>query len=369
MYPDGRTNPTPAHFARNTPVEFRPPVSPRLLHQRQLDREGRAICRIVYAHGLGAQSIARVFCVSEDKVIQAIQNESSHQLHDTEEHDYFYVSKEYRDQYPSLAKPVEQRSSNTNTKKARSSGGAQPKAHPLGRLASGAGNNPTCRNFRESIPVVGTDYSNSHLVKLDRKGRAICRIVYLYIKSYTKIGLIFGITHTRARKAVLNDYAPPDDLAEDYAQAGHEFKDEYPPLSDKRPSDSRKRQRSHDASPELDDVPGKRVAKMGTDVTSQPAPKAVRMIPVVELPAPKADPGAAGIRSFLKNVGGFDLSTWQETFKEKGLCTMGDLATLACLEEGRLVKTLTRLFSDRKMAEVHILLLADALLDLARDVE
>jgi hypothetical protein len=48
---------------------------------------------------------------------------------------------------------------------------------------------------------------------------------------------------------------------------------------------------------------------------------------------------------------------------------MGDLATIACLEESRLLKTLTRLFADKKMAEVHILLLADALLDLAKDME
>ncbi len=47
---------------------------------------------------------------------------------------------------------------------------------------------------------------------------------------------------------------------------------------------------------------------------------------------------------------------------------MGDLTTLARLEESRLVKTLTRLFADKKMAEVHILLLSDALLDLAKEV-
>lgn len=82
----------------------------------------------------------------------------------------------------------------------------------------------------------------------------------------------------------------------------------------------------------------------------------------------RADAGAAGIRSFLKNISGFDLSHWQETFKEKGLRDMSDLSTLASLEESKLVKTLTRLFADQKMAQVHILLLADALLDLAKDV-
>ncbi|KAJ7481755.1 hypothetical protein FB451DRAFT_1237060, partial [Mycena latifolia] len=408
MYPDGRTNPTPAHFARNTPVECHLPVSSRLLHQRHLDREGRAICRIVYAHGLGVQRIANVFCVSEDTIIQALQNNSAHEQHDTEEHDYFYVSEEYRNQYPPPPKVAAQRpsgyikqasdfeafqgsilSSPTQSKgndgKAHRDG--QPQAHPAknnGRSSAitfdikkvqpsdGAGINPTCRHFKDNIPVLtgsrGTDASNSRLVVLDRKGRAICRIMHPYLGSYTKIAVIFGITHTRVRKAVLNEYAPPDDVAEDYEHAGQEFKDQYPPFPGKRaPPSFGKRQ----MSPELDDIPRKRARK--DESATQPAPKAVRMMPVVELPSrttAKADPGAVGIRSFLKNVGGFDLSKWQETFKAKGLCTMGDLATLASLEEGRLVRTLTRLFADedQKMVEVHILLLADALLDLAKDV-
>jgi hypothetical protein len=70
----------------------------------------------------------------------------------------------------------------------------------------------------------------------------------------------------------------------------------------------------------------------------------------------------------LKNIGGFDLSKWQETLASKGLRNMGDLTTLASLDEEKLVKTLTRLFADQEMAEVHILLLADALLDLAKEV-
>ncbi|KAJ6597553.1 hypothetical protein DFH09DRAFT_1272227 [Mycena vulgaris] len=49
---------------------------------RHLDREGRAICRIVYASGLGVQVIAKIFCVSEDMIIQAVENNSSHEEHD-----------------------------------------------------------------------------------------------------------------------------------------------------------------------------------------------------------------------------------------------------------------------------------------------
>ncbi|KAF8178168.1 hypothetical protein K438DRAFT_1280959 [Mycena galopus ATCC 62051] len=203
--------------------------------------------------------------------------------------------------------------------------------------------------------------------------------MYPYLQSYTKIGFIFGITHTRVRRAVLNDYTPPDDITEDYDYVGRDFKKEYPALSanghsaDKRPR-----------SPELDDISESRpkrrqVAPPPQTLVPQKMPvvgppvrpviKVPQEIPVVEVPVrPKAvDPGAA-VKSFLKNVGGFDLSHWQDTFKAKGLHTMGDLKTLASLEESRLVKTLTRLFADKKMAELHIILLADALLDLAKDV-
>ncbi|KAJ6511501.1 hypothetical protein C8R47DRAFT_1095280 [Mycena vitilis] len=381
MYPDGRTNPAPAHFARNTPVEMHPPLSPRLLKQRHLDREGRAICRIVYAHGIGVQNIANVFCVSEDTVSQAIENKPTEKGQDREENDYWYVSNEYRNQYPSISQAgyhraevdsqaqkghpkVSERDKSVIIKVQSSSERARSGTH---RSDSGQPvvwiQNPSAHHFKEDIPVVPADGTNG---RLDRKGRAICRIMHPYLGNYTKIANIFGITHTRIRRAVLNDYSPSDDVTEDYDYAGKDFKDEYPPRLKKfhghsQPAGKRSR------SPELDDVIVKRTKK--DQATNPPAKLVARNTPVIELtPRPKADPGAVGMRSFLKNIGGFDLSHWQETFKEKGLYNMGDLATLACLEESRLVKTLTRLFADKKMAEVHILLLADALLDLAEEV-
>ncbi|KAJ6562508.1 hypothetical protein B0H19DRAFT_1375570 [Mycena capillaripes] len=397
MYPDGRTNPVPAHFARKMPVEMHPPTSKRLLQQRHLDREGRAICRIVYSHGIGVEIIATVFCVSEDTVIQAIENNPTRKEHDNAGNDYWYVSEEYRNQYPSLSKQgyhqtvddnhncvaphavvssslqqgrngqskVSEPHKSSSTKKAHSAGYGNECGDAHQSNSDDAIiwlKNPTPRHFKDNLVVTQIDGSSG---RLDRKGRAICRIMHRYLENYTKIALIFGITHTRVRRAVLNDYVPGDDVAEDYDYAGKGYKNEYPSLSKKgdghlRDSDKRPR------SPELDDVPVKR-AKL--DPINNPRTTQVpQKIPFVEVPSrPKADPGAASIRSFLKNIGGFDLSQWQETFKEKGLKNMGDLTTLARLEEARLVKTLTRLFADKKMAEVHILLLADALLDLAKD--
>ncbi|KAJ7173100.1 hypothetical protein C8R43DRAFT_680855 [Mycena crocata] len=408
MYPDGRANPTPAHFSTNTPIELHPPVSSRLLEQRKLDREGRAICRIVYAHNTGVQVIARVCCVSEDTVIQAIENKPGHADHDKAEHDLWYVSNEYRMKY---TKAVDQPTSDseddrleTTTTKANNTGGNQPQKKKQSKTSVPSRGrihrsfrkstkiihpqpttntqcppepnpNPTCRHFRDNTPVdvVRTAGPNSRFPKLDRKGRAICRIMHPYLGNYTKIAVIFGITHNRVRKAVLNDYSPPDDVSEDYEYAGQEFQDEFPPLSnepgskdatrDESPARSQDDSRKRHRSPELDDVSNKRTQKNEVNHWST----TTTAMPVVELSSRSRaqDSGAAAIKSFLKNIGGFDLSKWQEIFKEKGLCNMSDLATLACLEESRLVRTLTRLFAEQKMPEVHILLLADALTDLA----
>ncbi|KAJ7326200.1 hypothetical protein DFH08DRAFT_885047 [Mycena albidolilacea] len=395
MYPDGRANPAPVHFAKNSRVEI-PPVSRRLLHQRHLDREGRAICRIVYSHGIGIETISNVFCVADDTVIRAIENKATDEKHDKAENDYWYVSAEYREKYPSLSGNYEVSNSRDNgpqagnsqscisqptkvvaAKKPQSSGCDKDRGNTrhsdLGEDAVWL-RNPTARDFKDNRPVI-----NESVGKLDRKGRAICRIVHRYFKNYTKIATIFGISrHDRVRRAVLNDCSSRDDVAEDYDYAGKEFKNEYPPASIRCQQDSDKRPRS----PELDDVPQKRARRDKIPASQTRVPQKIL---VVELPARSAmkvtpknpvvellpmirrdDPGTVGIKSFLGNIGGFDLSHWQETFKEKGLNTMGDLATLASLEESRLVKTLTRLFSGN-MAEVHIILLADALLDLAKD--
>ncbi|KAJ7248160.1 hypothetical protein B0H12DRAFT_1124090 [Mycena haematopus] len=397
MYPDGRANPTPTHFAKNKSTELHPPISPRLLQQRRLDREGRAICRVVYSHGIALEKIAKVFCVSEDTVIDALKNKPTNPDHDNAENDYWYVSAEYRHQYPPLSEHEdhgtlmlskkgvdgsEAEKANPNepseiilTKKVQSSdcdGGAD---HSSSSEAPAWLQNPSARHFKDNLPVTVNGFES--ISRLDRKGRAICRIMHPYIENYSKIAAIFGITHSRVRRAVLNAFSPSDNVAEDYDFAGKDFKKEYPPLSaNKQSADKRPR------SPELDDVPQKR-AKRGQITHPEPGAckipalpvrtviKVPREIPVVEVPVrPKADPRAAGIKDFLKNVGGFDLSHWQQTFKDKGLRTMGDLRTLAGLEEPRLVKTLTKLLASdsNKMAEVHILLLADALLDLAHDV-
>ncbi|KAJ7776588.1 hypothetical protein DFH07DRAFT_980821 [Mycena maculata] len=477
MYPDGRTNPKPAHFAKNKSVEAHVPVSSRLLRQRNLDREGRAICRIVYAHDIRVELIARVFCVSEETVIQALENKPGTEEHDKAEHDYWYVSSEYQKEYPALEKSgkvpcfrindtvlrpklLSAQSKKTNIVQPKAVN-AHPKSNSLkepkasmsdkqtasssltttpqksrnsqlpNRISTDFSNrdvqtasswlkNPTCRHFRKDVPVVqnvSASSSSGHGLKLDRKGRAICRIVHPYFQNYTKIAYIFGIAHTRIRRAVLNEYMCPDDVTEDYQHAGKEFEHEYPQLSDdesesqsegfnqrgisleidkipKQPeacleattkstntmprrqvelsprprpgqseSDPPKVQK-RPRSPEMNTVSPKRTKQ---DETSNRGAKVNQKAAHAESsPRTTVDSASVPVRNFLQNIGGFDLSRWQETLSKKGLGTMDDLTTLASLEESRLVKTLTRLFADQQMPEVHVLLLADALADLAR---
>ncbi|KAJ7165091.1 hypothetical protein C8R46DRAFT_304331 [Mycena filopes] len=401
MYPDGRTNPAPSHFARNMSVELHPPVSPRLLQQRYLDREGRAICRIVYSHGIGIQLIASVFCVSEDAVIQAIANKPSHGERDKAENDYWYVSNEYRNQYPSHSQTgpaspststiqekyknhlqhssqfttnlddglVQKESPSTPSPNSSKAPVKKPIRPGTGRgrgRADDAGwvSNPTARHFRDDTPIVNHLGKNG---RVDRKGRAICRIMYPHIENYSQIARIFGIGHNRVRRAVLNAYSPPDDVAQDYAHAGQDFRDEYPPLSESQEPNAGGSGEKRSRSPELDDLSNKRPKRAETATTSSSVIPKKTVVVEIPLRTRKDSSEAANVKSFLKNIGGFDLSHWQETFKAKGLTSMQDLTTLARLEESRLVKTLTRLFASQNMAEVHILLLVDALVDLGKE--
>ncbi|KAJ7499844.1 hypothetical protein FB451DRAFT_1385513 [Mycena latifolia] len=102
IHPGDRINPTCENFAKNRPVEKRLLISSRLFDQRPLDRAGRAICRIVYAHGVKIEAIARISCVSEETgVRRALQNQPLfNQSPDTIEKDYSYVGEEYLEQYP-----------------------------------------------------------------------------------------------------------------------------------------------------------------------------------------------------------------------------------------------------------------------------
>ncbi|KAJ7503425.1 hypothetical protein B0H11DRAFT_1906466 [Mycena galericulata] len=94
-------------------------------------------------------------------------------------------------------------------------------------------NNPSCRRFKDNIPAPRTRSCTLNArLKLNRKGRAICRIVHPYIGCYDTIARIFGISSRRVLTAVLNAYAKPDNVSLDYDRAGSEFREEYPPIEE-----------------------------------------------------------------------------------------------------------------------------------------
>ncbi|KAF7377512.1 hypothetical protein MSAN_00173300 [Mycena sanguinolenta] len=66
----------------------------------QLDRTGRAICRVVYPHVLNYSVIARVFGVGHTIIRRAVKN--LYATDDNPEEDYDYVGEDYRRQYPPL---------------------------------------------------------------------------------------------------------------------------------------------------------------------------------------------------------------------------------------------------------------------------
>ncbi|KAJ6481861.1 hypothetical protein C8R45DRAFT_932604 [Mycena sanguinolenta] len=194
--------------------------------------------------------------------------------------------------------------------------------------------------------------------RLDREGRAIYPVVYAHAISVDIVAKVFAVSEDTIMEPLQNKLTNQDSdkVENDYCvQTSSSNKKDVDGSQDPRSAEldevSQKRtKRGQNAPP----PPEMRAHKIPVPVRT--AMQVPREIPVVEIPVrSKVDPEAAAIKRFLKN----------DAFKEKGLRTMGDLRTLAGLEEARLVKTLTRLFGD-KMAEVHILLLVDALLDLSR---
>ncbi|KAJ6595920.1 hypothetical protein B0H10DRAFT_770581 [Mycena sp. CBHHK59/15] len=130
---------------------------------------------------------------------------------------------------------------------------------------TGERDNPTCSNFEKNQPVrkiidVALGYESvtltifcavlmmieimnhwffirHHTRLLNRKGRAICRIVHSHGWSTPRIALIFGISQNPITRALANNYSPPDDVLADYQHVDAEFDVKFPP---KTPQISRK---------------------------------------------------------------------------------------------------------------------------------
>ncbi|KAF7296349.1 hypothetical protein HMN09_01105000 [Mycena chlorophos] len=91
-----RNTPTCDHFAQNLPVE-KTILVPR--NERCLNRIGRAIIRIVAAHGWTASAIARIFSVSVSPVKDAMANKAYNTPDDVSK-DYELAPDEYMQRFP-----------------------------------------------------------------------------------------------------------------------------------------------------------------------------------------------------------------------------------------------------------------------------
>ncbi|KAJ7627345.1 hypothetical protein FB45DRAFT_921109, partial [Roridomyces roridus] len=99
---------------------------------------------------------------------------------------------------------------------------------------TGARDNPTCQNFKTDTPVLKTiqfPVTSNNFKLLNREGRAICRIVHAHDWTALRIAHIFDIPPKRVKKAIQNEYAPPDVVSEDYERVKDpEFARYFPPV-------------------------------------------------------------------------------------------------------------------------------------------
>ncbi|KAJ6535767.1 hypothetical protein B0H19DRAFT_434647 [Mycena capillaripes] len=102
-----------------------------------------------------------------------------------------------------------------------------PIADPGYESDTGERDIPTCANFEQNQPVQAT----IHVAKsLNRKGRAICRIMASHGWTHKSIAYIFRVSYMSVQRAIENiKYSPRDRVEEDYARVDSEFLEKYPP--------------------------------------------------------------------------------------------------------------------------------------------
>ncbi|KAJ7348345.1 hypothetical protein DFH08DRAFT_1079845 [Mycena albidolilacea] len=101
---------------------------------------------------------------------------------------------------------------------------------------TGPRDNPTAADFEQKQPVkavIGKPNlpNGSRIRGLNREGRATARIVYSnpQWRSVTKISRVFNVGKDCIKKAIKNDYSPPDDPLQDYNKVSKEFTEKFPP--------------------------------------------------------------------------------------------------------------------------------------------
>ncbi|KAJ7082598.1 hypothetical protein C8R44DRAFT_822970 [Mycena epipterygia] len=256
---------------------------------------------------------------------------------------------------------------------------------------TGPRDNPRCSNFENNTPVTRTlEVQMGHYTRvLNRKGRAICRIVHQHGWTVPQISHIFG-SRNSIRRALDNTYCPPDRTSEDYDHVEAEFKERYSPLKTSRiqkkaplenySSDERDTGLEDDlplaalkrprADTPTDDVTqsdsGSRTAKKpryqyvagNAAQTAKPSSRQYasdadsssvlnvsfirpkpQTSPALNKALPKRPPA---LLSFLKSVLDLDLSQHLPLFTDRGIGDIATLRTMAAWDRKQLQETLTR---------------------------
>ncbi|KAJ7174571.1 hypothetical protein C8R46DRAFT_1347697 [Mycena filopes] len=282
-------NPTCEHFELNRPVEKQLIISRRC----QEKRAGRAICRIVYPHGVTIETIARISVVSEETVRRAIRNEQG----DNVAKDYYYahlVDQTYMKNYPPFRSYASYTSATTTTR--RQTRKAVPRASG-GKDVSAGHLKP------ERVPSEAREDSEHSVEKMKTQ------------KSEMAMGQVIDLSE---------DTPPPNTLVEEKKS----------PISRPKEEPNQESQVYQWPAP-----PGR-----GGSCTSQSTVNDTEMEQeIIQEPLL--------MHQFLLDVGGFDLSSWEAEFQAKGISSMSHVVTIAKWPEDKLVKSLSKLFPD--MSEIN----------------
>ncbi|KAJ7672928.1 hypothetical protein B0H17DRAFT_1083353 [Mycena rosella] len=227
---------------------------------------------------------------------------------------------------------------------------------------TGPRDNPRCSNFENNEPVKNgfeCTERGSNIRALNRKGRAICRIVSAHGWTLSQIMHIFRVPEKPISKALKNLYSPNDDTGKDYDFVDAEFRKKFPPLKYARghivPSPSINT--GQDPSGDGGDDPSNSFQSNSTlkrplanenqgtwHLVKKPRYDYLSQAPH-PLPhqffQPKHSPE---LLSFLKDVRGLDLSKHVDLFIDRGLQDVAALRLMATWERAKLEETLAREF-------------------------
>ncbi|KAJ6572775.1 hypothetical protein DFH09DRAFT_1362331 [Mycena vulgaris] len=280
-----RDNPRVSNFETNQPVKKGLSGVPhgRGGQTRALNREGRAICRIVHAHGWTSTEIGKIFRVPAKPIRKALQNKYSPP--DDASDDYKHVDAEFGVKFP----PVEDLSVED--------GAASDEELDDECIPSGSVNKRRRANSKPTEVPIGLLWRSSHLYRYSSQVSA---------PTVKKPRYEYTIPHSRA-------YSSSPSPA--------------PPVFDSSP---------------LQNTPCTSKSQARSSLLSSVPP---HTLPQAPLPLPsRCPPGRSpALLAFLQDVHGLDLSKYHDLFVARGLGDVATLRTMAVWDRAELQETLARL--------------------------